>query len=211
MSTATKRVTKKGSGNPPPKSYAKKEEPLGEKIMKGIKLWHIGIVFSVVIGSLILMMIRQTPPLTYLDTSDEKQMKSVLLAKDERWIVLCLHQDARTVPPMFQMGASKLAGSVKFGVLRCDEKMPSGRTIFQRFKGRIDPTTEGPIMFVTSGAGQPTQLDAAALMSASSDADPTPRFLGLVESAWEQQKANVLEETRAKAEEAAEAAAAKED
>jgi len=105
-------------------------------------------------------------PLTYIDASNEAQLRSVFFS-GEVWAVACADK-AGGPPDSWESVAARLKEStdtLKFGVLDCTAKLPSGRTILQRWKlnGRDVPT-----IFVANGV-QVSQVSASAARSSEYD------------------------------------------
>jgi len=94
----------------------------------------------------------------FVDVTDTPTLKAVLF-DGEPWLVYCVTdstKDAR-LPPVLEDSTTSLKRNLglKVAVIRCWDKMESGRTIAQRFKLKKSP----PLTFVVANGDSPKLLD----------------------------------------------------
>ena len=133
---------------------ASSENKTSNSMMKKVKemKWWQGLM---VLGPIIAILFSGgSQPLTYLSATDETEMRSVFFSGSV-WAVACSDKNG-AAPENWESVAARLQSDMKFGVVDCAAKMPSGRTIYQRWKF----TRDQPTIFVANGV-QVTQIQGA--------------------------------------------------
>lgn len=72
------------------------------------------------------------PVVVELSSSHHEKLREVFLESDP-WVVLCAADD-ESIHPNFESAARRLKEVTKSGVIDCDKKLPSGKTVWKRFQ-----------------------------------------------------------------------------
>ena len=78
----------------------------------------------------------------------------------EPWVLQCINENM-TVFPSFVTAAKKLsvtAPSIRFGVIDCVGKLPSNRTVLERFKLPAVNFTASPTGYLFANTDRPVQV-----------------------------------------------------
>ncbi|CAK4621342.1 hypothetical protein LEN26_021227 [Aphanomyces euteiches] len=72
----------------------------------------------------------------------------------EPWLVLCSNADA-VLPEVFDKASKRVVGKINVGVLDCHDKLPSGKSVYNKFLLREDIS---PTVFTIANGEKPKQL-----------------------------------------------------
>mmetsp|Transcript_39906 Transcript_39906/g.68868 ORF Transcript_39906/g.68868 Transcript_39906/m.68868 type:complete len:344 (-) Transcript_39906:196-1227(-) len=100
----------------------------------------------------------------FLSPYNTEQLKSVFFG-NESWVVVCHNETNQQLPVVFQNAHKDLTKEgIRFGVLDCNVRLPSGKTTFQRMnlKEELKPT-----IFITGPGAQPYQVRPDSMTTAT--------------------------------------------
>ena len=111
-----------------------------------------GIIVAV-FSSVIISSSRETKRVRQIQVSNAEEIDHVFRS-GQPWVVLCTDPD-KELPKVFDKAAKRLLKHVNVGVMDCTQKLPSGKSVLQRFglKTNISPT-----VFTVANGGKPQQV-----------------------------------------------------
>jgi hypothetical protein len=96
------------------------------------------------------------PPYTTIALDNQQQLKEVFFGGFP-WLIACAPYKGQPVNPIFAGVSSHLvAGSFKMGIIDCDQPMPSGKTVIERFKlQKQKKYNRNGLSFTVANGGKP--------------------------------------------------------
>ncbi|OQR85163.1 hypothetical protein ACHHYP_12180 [Achlya hypogyna] len=85
---------------------------------------------------------------------DDAALVRRVFKSGEPWVVLCANADS-VIPEVFDKASERLLGKVQIGVLDCNDRLPSGKSVYDKFSIRRDIT---PTVFTVANGEKPKQL-----------------------------------------------------
>jgi hypothetical protein len=145
------------------RSLKKKIREQPEKVSRRTQLIGMGIVGSICIVGLLQFLSTvsdfiSNKGVVAIDVKDTAKLKSVLFGGDP-WLIYCVNNETvnQRLPRVLEDSTSTLWSSlgVRVGVLKCWDRMESGRSVVQRFKLKMSP----PLTFAVANGDSPRLVD----------------------------------------------------